>query len=100
MLLPTKSVLQSKRSRLLKSVCISMPFFLEYMVSILWEKFGNKPKLKTDCSLKVECVYFRHICQTLLDLPHEMSQIDDCDCAMFVSQHCSANIKASAQGSS
>ena len=29
-----------------------------------------------------------------------MSQIDDCDCAMFDSQHCSANIKASAQGSS
>ena len=29
-----------------------------------------------------------------------MSQINDCDCAMFVSQHCSVNIKASAQGSS
>ena len=50
--------------------------------------------------LLVESVYFRHICHTLLDLSHEMSQIDQCDCAMFVSQHCSANIKASAQGSS
>ena len=29
-----------------------------------------------------------------------MSQLHDCDCAMFVSQHCSVNIKASAQGTS
>ena len=50
--------------------------------------------------LLVESVYFRHICRTVLELFHEMSHIDDCDCAMFVSQHCSANIKASAQGSS
>ena len=50
--------------------------------------------------LLVESVYFRHICHTRLELFHEMSQVDDCDCAMFVSQHCAANIKASAQGSS
>ena len=30
-----------------------------------------------------------------MELSHEMSQIDACDCAVFVSQHCSANIKAS-----
>ena len=76
-----------------------MSIFLEFMVSILWEKSGNKPKLETAIA-RWNCFFFSHKCHTLLDLPHKMSQIDDCDCAMFVSQHCSANIKASAQGSS
>ena len=43
---------------------------------------------------------FRHICHTLLELTHKMSQIDDCDCAMFACQQCSPNIKVSAQVSS
>ena len=42
-----KSVLHSKWSRFLKSICISMSIFLEIMVSILWEKFGNKPNSET-----------------------------------------------------
>ena len=47
MLEPTKSVLQSKWSRFLKNICISVPFFLKFTVSILWEKFCNKPNLET-----------------------------------------------------
>ena len=98
MLEPTKSVLQSKWSRFLKSICISMSIFLEIMVSFLGKNLATNQSWKQ--RLLVESVYFRRICHTLLDLTPEMSQIDGCDCAMFVSQHCSANIKASAQGSS
>ena len=75
-----------------------MPFFLKFTVSILCENWATNQSWKQ--RLLIESVYFRHRCHTLLELSHEMSQIDDCDCAMFVSQHRSASIKASAQGSS
>ena len=60
------------------------------------EKFGNEPKLETAIARFI----IRHICDTVSELPHKMSQIEDWACAMFVSQHHSATIKASAQGSS
>ena len=40
------------------------------------------------------------ICPTFLNLPHKMSRMEHWDYDMFASQHFSANIKASGQGSS